>query len=137
MEVCIAAGLIWSCIFVLVVRNYLSISSYYILFLDWKIIVILWQIAIPTWNFERYSNSTNIQQIFLISGVKSFLFVGWLKCLLNLTILTTTKPMLLSYFHPIPTRLCHVIYCHGDKTYPCLVGIGLEGCLVEINISSI
>ena len=27
--------------------------------------------------------------------------------------------------NPIPTRLCHVI-CHGDKSYPCLVGgIGL------------
>ena len=26
---------------------------------------------------------------------------------------------------PIPTRLCHVIYCCGDKSYPCLVGIGL------------
>ena len=25
----------------------------------------------------------------------------------------------------IPTRLCHVMYCHGDKSYPCLVGIGL------------
>ena len=27
--------------------------------------------------------------------------------------------------NPIPTRLCHVIYCQGDKKYPCLVGIGL------------
>ena len=27
--------------------------------------------------------------------------------------------------NPIPTRLCHVIYCHGDKCYPCLVGIVL------------
>ena len=27
--------------------------------------------------------------------------------------------------NPIPTRLCHVIYCHGDKSFPCLVGIGL------------
>ena len=25
--------------------------------------------------------------------------------------------------NPIPTRLCHVIYCCGDKNYPCLVGI--------------
>ena len=31
----------------------------------------------------------------------------------------------LSILNPIPTRLCHVIYCHGDKSYPCLVGIGL------------
>ena len=22
---------------------------------------------------------------------------------------------------PVPTRLCHVIYDHGDKKYPCLV----------------
>jgi hypothetical protein len=29
------------------------------------------------------------------------------------------------FFNPIPTRLCHVIYCCGDKSYPCLVGIGL------------
>ena len=28
--------------------------------------------------------------------------------------------------NPIPTRLCHVIYCHSDKSYPCLVGIGLN-----------
>ena len=27
---------------------------------------------------------------------------------------------------PILTRLCHVIYCHGDRSYPCLVGIGLR-----------
>ena len=28
---------------------------------------------------------------------------------------------------PIPTRICHVIYWCGDKSYPCLVGIGLNG----------
>ena len=28
--------------------------------------------------------------------------------------------------NPIPTRICHVIYCRGDKSYPCLVGIGLK-----------
>ena len=28
-------------------------------------------------------------------------------------------------FSPIPTKLCHVIYCDGDKSYPCLIGIGL------------
>ena len=27
--------------------------------------------------------------------------------------------------NPIPTRHCHVIYCCGDKTYSCLVGIEL------------
>ena len=27
--------------------------------------------------------------------------------------------------NPIPTRLCHVIYYHTDKKYPCLVGLGL------------
>ena len=27
--------------------------------------------------------------------------------------------------NPIPTRLCHVIYCHGDKSYPRPVVIGL------------
>ena len=26
----------------------------------------------------------------------------------------------------IPTRICHVIYCHRDKNYPCLLGIGLN-----------
>ena len=32
------------------------------------------------------------------------------------------------YINPIPTRLCYVIYCCGDKSYPCLeVGIGLIG----------
>ena len=29
-------------------------------------------------------------------------------------------------FNPIPTRLCHMIYCQGDKSYPYLVGIGLS-----------
>ena len=27
--------------------------------------------------------------------------------------------------NPIPTRLCHVIWYCGGKSYPCLVGIGL------------
>ena len=31
-------------------------------------------------------------------------------------------------FSPIPTKLCHVKYCCGDKSYPCLVGIGLNNC---------
>ena len=26
----------------------------------------------------------------------------------------------------IPTKLCPMIYCCGDKSYPCLVGIGLN-----------
>ena len=29
-------------------------------------------------------------------------------------------------FNPIPTRLCHMTYCCSDKSYPCLVGIGLS-----------
>ena len=29
-------------------------------------------------------------------------------------------------FNPISTRLCDVIYCHGDKSYPCLFGIGFK-----------
>ena len=29
-------------------------------------------------------------------------------------------------FNPISTRLCHVIYCHSDKSYPCLFGIGFK-----------
>ena len=33
-------------------------------------------------------------------------------------------------FNPIPTRLCHVIYCHGDNSYPCLVGIGLRASIL-------
>ena len=28
--------------------------------------------------------------------------------------------------NPIPTRLCHMIYYHGDKKYSYLVGIGLN-----------
>ena len=28
--------------------------------------------------------------------------------------------------NPITTRICHVIYCHGVESYPCLVGIGLN-----------
>ena len=32
----------------------------------------------------------------------------------------------LSILNPIPTRLCQVIYCHGDKSYHCLVGIGVS-----------
>ena len=30
------------------------------------------------------------------------------------------------FVNPIPTTLCHLIYCCGDKIYPCLVGIGLK-----------
>ena len=30
------------------------------------------------------------------------------------------------YVNPIPIRLCHVIYCQNDESYPCLVGIGLK-----------
>ena len=30
------------------------------------------------------------------------------------------------FFNPVPTRLCHVTYYHGDKKYPCLVGIRLS-----------
>ena len=36
---------------------------------------------------------------------------------------------IVSSINPIPTRLCHVIYCCGDKSYPCLVGIGLSHIL--------
>ena len=28
-----------------------------------------------------------------------------------------------NFFNTIPTSLCHVIYCCGDKSYPCLVGM--------------
>ena len=35
-------------------------------------------------------------------------------------------------FNPIPSRLCHVMYYHGNKKYPCLVGIGLSGLLQKI-----
>ena len=31
-----------------------------------------------------------------------------------------------SMLYPIPYRLCHVIYYHDDKKYPCLVEIGLS-----------
>ena len=34
-------------------------------------------------------------------------------------------------FNPIPTRLCHMIYCHGNKSYYCLVGIVLN-CIANI-----
>ena len=33
---------------------------------------------------------------------------------------------ILDIFSPFPTSLCHVIYYHGDKKIPCLVGIGLS-----------
>ena len=29
---------------------------------------------------------------------------------------------LLQYINPILTSLCHLIYCHGEKIYPCLIG---------------
>ena len=29
-------------------------------------------------------------------------------------------------FQLFQQKLCQVIYCHGDKSYPCLVGIGLK-----------
>ena len=32
----------------------------------------------------------------------------------------------LRVFNPVPTRLFHVIYYHGDKKFPSLVGIGLK-----------
>ena len=35
--------------------------------------------------------------------------------------------------NPISTRLGHVIYCHGDRSYPCFVGIEL--IVVNINIA--
>ena len=35
-------------------------------------------------------------------------------------------PICLLFINPIPTSLSHVIYCHGDNSYPCLVGIGLS-----------
>jgi hypothetical protein len=34
------------------------------------------------------------------------------------------------------TRLCHVIYYHGDKKYPCLVGIVLMIIYVEKNVAT-
>ena len=37
-----------------------------------------------------------------------------------------TWPLQVRKFNPIPTRLSHVIYYHGDKKYPCLVGIGIR-----------
>ena len=35
--------------------------------------------------------------------------------------------------HTHLTRLCHMIYCHGDKSYPCLVRIGLKVLSQYIN----
>ena len=32
----------------------------------------------------------------------------------------------LSEINPSPTRLCHVIYCCSDKSYPCLVWKGVK-----------
>ena len=44
----------------------------------------------------------------------------------KLSITTNVWPFLFCQsFNPIPTRLCHVIYCHGDKSYACLVEIWL------------
>ena len=38
----------------------------------------------------------------------------------------TTSAFSRSYSNHISTRLCHVICCCGDKSYPCLVGIGIS-----------
>jgi hypothetical protein len=44
-----------------------------------------------------------------------------------LKVLTSAYPFnRTGWFNLIPTRLFHVIYCHGDKSYHCLVGIGLR-----------
>ena len=38
------------------------------------------------------------------------------------------------HLNPLPTRLCHVIYCCGNKSYPCLVGIGLKQfCILKFH----
>ena len=37
--------------------------------------------------------------------------------------------------NPIPTRLCHVIYCCCDKSYPCLVGIVLTRTSTLITVT--
>ena len=34
--------------------------------------------------------------------------------------------------NPVPPGLCHVMYYHGDKKYPCLLGIELKDSLREI-----
>ena len=34
-------------------------------------------------------------------------------------------PLFERILYPIPTRLCYLIYWHDNKSYPCLVGIGL------------
>ena len=38
---------------------------------------------------------------------------------------------LINWFNPVPTRLCHVIYFHSNKKYPCLVVMGLN-CLFDV-----
>ena len=62
--------------FVLVVRNPQFITSYYIIFLDWRIFLILLQISRPMRNFGRYLNQANVQQTSLISPVESYWLIS-------------------------------------------------------------
>ena len=62
--------------------------------------------------------------------MRSFLDAKWISWMLKeipcrVSSNNTVEYYTLHWFNPIPTRLYHVIYCHGDKKYPCLVGIGL------------
>ena len=49
----------------------------------------------------------------------------WEYALYSITLVKVALGVLDIFLNPIPTRLCHVIYCFGDKSYPCLDGIGL------------
>ena len=58
---------------------------------------------------------------YLVGILKSCGYGGRGKLLKGFA-LGPSAPMIVN---PIPTGLCQVTYCHGDKSYPCLVGIGL------------
>ena len=47
------------------------------------------------------------------------------------TISAISNYLKIDAFNPIPTRLCHVKYCHSDKSHPCLVGQGLNITLLS------
>ena len=43
---------------------------------------------------------------------------------MNTVVLKSNHSFFIIHIGPSPTRFCHVMYYHGDKSYPCLVGIG-------------
>ena len=69
---------------------------------------------------------------FVIFQIHSFTFhlsvVTFLHCYQESCQNTMAYMFVYAVFNPVPPRLCHVIYSHCDKKYPCLGGIGLTNC---------